>query len=163
MPSEAGLFFLNQRLGNDFEDAIGQVLGPFDAFEPGLHEGLTLLVVAFPAVEARGHARGDAGVDGIQGDDGIGQEVVAFAVFAMEVPGVGLAEGADEGPHLVGVFDVKIRVFGKGVDALQGTGTVGGGLGREPLVQNQGVGFPGLVEKPQRPLRPLLHRGLKKR
>ena len=95
-------------------------------------------------------AGGDLGVERVDLAHPVLPEPVAGAVRRVEADRVALAEGVDEGPHPVRVGDVEGGMRHESRHPLQGVGKGGGRLQREPLVHDEGVFAPPLLERRER-------------
>ncbi len=117
-----------------------------DAGEFVADESLAGLVVARPCFKGGGHARGGLRVDGVKFDQPISQQRVALARGVVKACVIG-GERGDDGAKAVGVFPIKISVFGKELGDVRGM--IGGGhadLQAEPFVHHEAVVLPLGVE-----------------
>src|SRR5215831_3139800 len=107
-------------------DDIRKIAGEFetrhDALQGRLRLGAAARLKGAPAPEGSGHPRGYLRVFSVEREDGIGNEIIAGAVWTVELGRIAVRKSADQRADPVGVGHRKGRMAGQRADVVQGIG-----------------------------------------
>ncbi len=111
-----------KRAADDVVHIGRQSRGGRNATQGGLGLRTTLAFQHAPGPERGGEPRGDLRVFCIQRQHGIGHEIIAKAIGAVELRGVAMCEGTDQSAYAVRIVHRKCRMRSEGAYAVERAG-----------------------------------------